>query len=596
MRRVALLAVLLAGCPTVEPLPFDDDDFTLGPTDDDDSTAGDDDDSTAGDDDDSTAGDDDDAAATLSETSLPPCASPVAAPGAYSDGLPGSGITFIHQTDPAWVSTNQDLVSAFAEVVATGVAAGDLDGDGAVDLFFTQSLGPSRFFWGNGDGTFVAGDTVLPEAVTGIANTADFDGDGDLDLLVGGREHLRLFRNDGARSFTDVSDATGIIQPLGWAGGSSWADFDGDGALDLYAGGYVVQSETDGETFWTGASIANILYRQESGMLLDRRAFLGPLPDEDGQVLHAVWRDLDHDGDPDLVQVNDFGDLLVNTLVWENVGPGDGEEWLFSERGVSGGVPYMSAPMGCLAADLDGDGWEELWFSDFGSHYVLRATDAFEWVDVTTAWMLTVFLLSDDASWSVLGTDLDGDGQLEIFVPYGPIPSVFNGSPANNPNQPDRVLVNEAPPGGPPDFRERQDDVLPGPQDGLSRGVAEADFNGDGVPDLVVPHVGAPPSLLLGQCTANRRLVVDLRDPTTGNTHAVGARVTVTTNGLSQTRTMDAGSRGTFSGSEPALYFGLGGGDSPVRLEVQWPWGATSVFEDVCEHCRVRVTREEQGR
>jgi len=585
---LGLLAACLLGCPIAEPPTLDDDDdFTLGAGDDDD--VADDDDAA---DDDDLANDDDSADSanvSIATAPYPACASPVESPGAYTDAGAGSGVDFVHATDAALTSDPDDLVSAFADVLSTGAVAADLDQDGAVDLFFTSTIGPSQVFWGNGDATFTPGMSVLPTAMSGLANAADYDGDGDLDLLVGGFDHLDLFRLD-ERTLTNVTAEVGLFQPDGWAGGAAWADWNRDGQLDLYAGGYVTSSETDHETFWKGSSSDNVLYRQDGGVFVDERALLGPLPEEDGTVLHAVWRDMDHDGDVDLIQVNDFGDLVINTFVWENVGLVNGT-WTFTERGVAGGVPYMNAPMGCLVEDLDGDGWEELWFSDFGSQYILRGTGGgFAWVDVTLSWMGFVNLLSEEASWSMLGTDLDGDGDLELFIPYGPIPTVFTGIPPVLANQPDRFLTNVGEPDA-PDFREAQQDVFPAPLDGLSRAAMETDLNGDGVPDLVVPHIGESPSLLLGQCTENRRMAVELRDPSSGNRFGVGGRITVRAGSRVQTRTLDAGGRGTYSGQDPIAFFGLGTGEDPVQLDVVWPDGATSVLHDVCGHCRVTLSR-----
>jgi hypothetical protein len=55
---------------------------------------------------------------------------------------------------------------------------------------------------------------------------------------------------------------------------------------------------------------------------------------------------------------------------------------------------------------------------------------------------------------------------------------------------------------------------------------------------------------------------------------------------------MDAGGLGTYSGSEPVLFFGLGSRNEVDELAVQWPDGAVDHFDDVCAHCRVRVTRD----
>jgi len=436
----------------------------------------------------------------------------------------------------------------------------------------------------------VAHGAELPNLQTGLANAADQDGDGLLDLLVGGRAHLRLFRNQGDRTFADVTAEVGLIEPIGWAGGAAWSDWDEDGDLDLFAGGYSNTVDTDGVTFWSTTSGPNRLYRNDDGVLTDVTASLGDQGEEDGAVLHAVWRDLDHDGDPDLLQVNDFGDIVVNSKLWSNEGP-SGDSWGWMERATESGLGYMGAPMGALVRDLDGDGWEDLWLSDFGPFNILRSLEAWSWVDATLAWSPTLVLESDDTHWSILDVDLDGDGTPGIFVPFGPIPFVFTGEPSTYVDQWDRFLIPTSDRFGEFHYVEVQDEVLPDPMDGLSRAVAKADFDNNGVPDLIVPHVGEPPSLLLGRCTANERLVIALRDFDSPNGYAVGARVTVESGDLSSTQEMSAGGRGTFSGSEPVLFFGVGSSAGPVRVTVEWPQGEAEIFDDVCPHCRVTIRR-----
>ena len=588
---VWLLVALAAGCPSAPPEPpdDDDDDTTEAPTPDDD----DDDDATEAptpDDDDTTDPPDPD---RVVEVPHPECADPVPSPGSFTDGLPFSGLDFVHVTDPAYTADFADLMSAFADVVSTGVVAADLDADGIVDLYLTQTVGPNALYWGLGGGVFepsAAHGAELTAWQSGLANAVDQDSDGLLDLLVGGRDHLRLFRNQGDRTFADVTAEVGLIEPLGWAGGSAWSDWDEDGDLDLFAGGYTNTVDTDGTTSWSATSVTNRLYRNDGAALVDVTEALGDQGEEDGAVLHAVWRDLDHDGDPDLLQVNDFGDIVVNTKLWENGGP-SGASWSWTERAVESGLGYLGSPMGALVRDLDGDGWDDLWLSDFGPFSILRSLGPWSWVDATLAWSPTVVLESDDTHWSILDVDLDGDGTPGVFAAFGPIPPIFTGDVPSWPDQWDRFLVPTNDRFGELHYVEIQDEVLPDPMDGLSRGVAMADFDGNGVPDLIVPHVGEPPSLLLGRCTSNERLVVTLQDFQDPNRSGVGARVTVERGALVATQEVSAGSRGTFSGSEPILFFGVGLGPGSARITVEWPRGPAEVFEDVCAHCRVTINR-----
>ena len=142
----------------------------------------------------------------------PPCDAPAPSPGAFRDGQSGSGIDFRHASDDAFV-TGENLEMPFAEVSAAGVAAADLDGDGVVDLFFTQTVGPNALYWGRGDGTYETANTgpwALPDVWSGSVRAVDVDGDGRLDLEIGGHETSVLVRNLGNRTFEDITAATGI--------------------------------------------------------------------------------------------------------------------------------------------------------------------------------------------------------------------------------------------------------------------------------------------------------------------------------------------------------------------------------------------------
>ena len=136
-------------------------------------------------------------------------------------------------------------------IAATGVAAGDIDGDGYPDLFVTDAFGPARLFHNRGDGTFEestdrSGISIPKDART--ATFADVDGDGDLDLFVcvtgdyynqmpdppfdandGKPNHLYI--NDGHGHFTDASADWGVAKPPRWTLSSLFADYDGDGRV-----------------------------------------------------------------------------------------------------------------------------------------------------------------------------------------------------------------------------------------------------------------------------------------------------------------------------------------------------------------------------
>ncbi|MFO0000128.1 MAG: FG-GAP-like repeat-containing protein, partial [bacterium] len=137
----------------------------------------------------------------------------------------------------------------------------------------------------------------------------------------------------------------------------------------------------------------------------------------EGPVHAARWRDLDQDGDLDLLQVNDFGATRGSTMIWQNRGPGR----RFRDLAAAGGIGTLAYPMGSAQTDLDGDGLLDLLFTDLGFMRLFRGLRPGEWVDVGQTWGAELPRDPADASWSAVELDIDGDGMEEIYVSFGPI-------------------------------------------------------------------------------------------------------------------------------------------------------------------------------
>lgn len=183
----------------------------------------------------------------------------------------------------------------------------DLDRDGNLDLAIASDFVSSQLFWSNGDGTFT--DDTLPAGVgtdrNGMGSTfGDYDGDGDLDWFItnvtnspnnpgGTGGWNRLYRNNGDRTFTDVTQEAGVRDSR-WAWGTSFFDYDNDGDLDLVA--------TNG---WNGVGWSDdrtTLWRNDAGVFTDVSDSLGITDTLQGRGLAHL--DYDSDGDLDLVVVN----------------------------------------------------------------------------------------------------------------------------------------------------------------------------------------------------------------------------------------------------------------------------------------------------
>jgi hypothetical protein len=190
-----------------------------------------------------------------------------------------------------------DLAPARDRSFSQGVAWGDYDNDGLVDLFVSNTSGQKCLLYHN-DGP--AGFTKITNSpVTTVAGNyacgawGDYDNDGYLDLFVCGyKERRRIFRNNRDGSFTQALSAGFGAQDIGEDQSASWIDFDNDGHLDLFiCGGGIVYSLKDA------------LYRNNGDGTFSRH-LRGSLVNDQGEGAAAAWGDFDRNGFPDLFITN----------------------------------------------------------------------------------------------------------------------------------------------------------------------------------------------------------------------------------------------------------------------------------------------------
>jgi hypothetical protein len=161
----------------------------------------------------------------------------------FEDVTTASGVRFRH------VSGREEK-PFFPEIMGGGVALLDMDGDGDLDLYLTQSgsvrhpgtdAARNRLYRNRGDGTFddVTDGSGADDRGYGMGVAAgDYDNDGDPDLYVTNRGPNALLRNDGGGRFADVTEAAGAGDP-GWGTSVTFSDLDADGDLDLFIANYV---------------------------------------------------------------------------------------------------------------------------------------------------------------------------------------------------------------------------------------------------------------------------------------------------------------------------------------------------------------------
>jgi hypothetical protein len=416
----------------------------------------------------------------------------------------------------------------------TGVAWGDYDGDGKLDLYLTKSGGQAnRLFRNNGNDTFTdvaaAAGVNVAQSSRGVA-FGDYDNDSHLDMYVTSTtsQPALLYHNQGSGAFTDVAAAAGVVND-GTARTGPWGDYDNDGDLDIYV----------------AKSGANFLFRNDGAGFTE---VAGPAGVADtGDSRGAEWADYDNDGDQDIFVGNvDFDKLFRNR--------GDGTfEDVTAVAGVAG-VSGTGSTRGVAWGDYDNDGFLDLYVANISgvasTLYHNNGGGTFQ--DVTSTAGVGATGDAQCPAWA----DYDNDGHLDLYV------AVSGGSNKLFRNQGNGTFADVSAESG-------TDDAA----DGF--GAAWGDYNGDGFVDL---YVSGEASKLFknGAVSSNHWIHIDLVG-VRSNRSGIGARIRVVAGGLSQIREISGGS-GLQSQNSLTAEFGLGAATTVDLVEVRWPSGIVNSY------------------
>ncbi len=499
-----------------------------------------------------------------------------------------SAVTFTDVTAAAGINHTQtipELIQGLpgAAFYSGGVAAGDFDGDGRVDLVFTRLNDNDILYRNRGDGTFEARSSTagfrFPTYTNGVVS-GDVDNDGDLDLYMTTVGYTRnyLYLNDGSGYFTDagVNHPAALASAVTRSGqGASFGDYDGDGYLDLATGDW-------GNTVADSQSrLLRNLGSAQPGGFEDVTAAAGVNVYRGDHTYRFVPRfvDLDRDGHADLTFAADFH---TSQLFWNN---GDGT---FTDGTLAAGVGTDLNGMGSTFGDYDSDGDLD-WFitnitndpqhpGPFGGFNRLYRNDGDrQFTDVTQA----AGVRDSRWSWGTTFFDYDNDGDADLAATNG-----YNGAGWSN----DRTYLWENTGGVYQDVS-----VASGVTDTLQgRGLVHLDYDADGRLDLLVVNHGAAPILYRneGGDDANHYLRIETQG-VVSNRDGIGAWITVTPVLTDPGRRMvweiDGGSS-FVSQNERTAHFGLGTSADPVDLvTIEWPSGIVQRLYDVAVNQTLRV-------
>jgi hypothetical protein len=418
----------------------------------------------------------------------------------------------------------------------------DLDNDGWVDLCAGGAV------WRNNAGK---GFTRIANGL-GRVVAADLDNDGFADLFSWSSK--RAYRNDSGKAFTPIPMPD---LPKGSCRGACLGDFNGDGFVDLYVGGY--------ENWEKGITYPDVLLMNRKGQGFDLA-----WSDARYRARGVTACDLDRDGDLD-VYVSNY--RLQPNVLWLNDGTGTFRDVAVAQNAVATSKGFAGGhSIGAAWGDFDNDGWIDLFAGNFAhrdrrgdqpkSRFLcnLRAEDKPVFQDLGPC---GVFYQESYAT--PAAGDYDNDGDLDVFFT-----TVYGTASFGKENHP--VLFRN-------DGGFRFSDVT------VAAGVAHlpptyqaawADFNNDG--DLDLATAGA---LFENQGTGHHWLKVRLKgDGPNVNRSAIGAQVRIRLERAVLTRQVEAGT-GEGNQNDLCLHFGLGTRATPVDLEILWPGGDAQMLGSV---------------
>ena len=473
----------------------------------------------------------------------------------------------------------------------------DYDGDGRLDLYFattrnfpldapTSSMG-NKLYRNRGEGTF---EDVTERAGVGFRGfchglaVGDVDNNGFPDIYLTNFGPNVLYLNNGDGTFRTARDFGAECRS--WSTSAAFLDYDGDGWLDLYVSSYghwafdephpYCGDEAKGLRIYCPPSMIapapHFLFRNRGdGTFEDVTERAGVLR-RDGRGMGVVAADINRDGRIDLYVAND----MCPHFLFLNRGDGTFEDVTESSGAAVTESGRYQGGMGVDVEDLDGDGYPELFVTNFDGEYntIHQTTDGRNFDDVSARAGIVRDSMPD-VGWGCALADFDNDGLPDMMAVNGHVnDNLAQLGREGDYEQPPKVWRNL----GRCRFRLVADAGLFFAVGHAARGAAFGDLDNDGDLDVVINRMDGRPAVLMNESKPAHWIRLALVG-TKSNRSAIGAAVEIRAGDRVFHRQVKGG--GSYaSANDLRLLVGLGGAERVDRVEIRWPSGRKSLLTD----------------